>query len=206
MARVTPPLKAKGVFQLRAPFVADPKVAYTVQAIRTFEEIRVRGTDPMTLVYTPVGLTAAAYESDKLEGAVIITLMSATGAPMYVPDTYIESYPDMGNVNYSWLVCSVSLGPLPDAFDTSLLQQQIKSAVSDHIGVEPVVNIGKAALTEVVSSQTHAQLVAARNGAIKVRDTDRARALRAEALVQSQLERIQVLEQMVQRLQQAAET
>jgi hypothetical protein len=202
MARITPPLRVKGVFSLRAPFVANPSTAYTVQAIRTFEEIRARNSDPMTLVYEPAGLTKEAYQSDMAAGAVIVTLMSATEKPIYVPDTYIESYPNMGNVEYSWLVCSMSLGALPDSFDTTLLESQIKSVVADFIGVAPTVNIGKAKLNEVVTSEQHAQLLAARKGAITNRKTDRARALEAEALVAKQLLRIQALEQMIQSMQE----
>lgn len=194
MARITPPLRIKGVFSLRAPFNANPNVAYTVQAIRSFEEIRARNTDPLTLIYTPVGLLAADYESDIAAGAVIVTLMSATEKPIYVPDTYIDSYPDMGNLDYNWLVASVSLGSLPSSFDTTLLKSQLANVVAGFIGVAPTVNIGVAALTEVVSSETHAQLVAARKGAITMNTTDRARALKAEALVQNQLLKIQALE------------
>lgn len=206
MARVTPPLRIKGVFSLRAPFAANPNVAYTVQAIRSFEEIRARNTDPLTLIYTPAGLLKADYESDVAAGAVIITLMSATEKPIYVPDTYIDSYPDMGNIDYSWLIASVSLGPLPSTFDTSLLKGQIANVVAGYIGVAPVVNIGVAALTEVVSSETHAQLVAARKGAITMNRTDRARALQAEDLVQKQLIKIQTLEAYTLQLLEQIET
>lgn len=197
MARITPPLRVKGVFQLRTPFSASPSVAYTVTAIRTFEEIRARATDPMVLVYEPVGLTAADYAADIEAGAAIITLQSSTGAPIYVPDTYIESYPNMGNVNYSHLVCSASLGPLPDSFDTTLLAQVVSGAISDFIGVSPVVNIGRAELTTVVSSEQHTQLTAARQGSVNNRVTDRARALAAESLAASRLTKIQALEAMV---------
>jgi hypothetical protein len=194
MARITPPLRIKGVFSLRAPFSAKPGVAYTVQAIRSFEEIRARNSDPMTLVYGPAGLLKVHYDEDVAAGAAIVTLMSASEAPIYVPDTYIDSYPDMGNIEYSHLIASVSLGPLPSTFDTTLLKSQIANVVAGTIGVAPTVHIGVAALNELVSSETHAQLVAARKGAITIDNTDRSRALRAEDTVAKQALHIQTLE------------
>jgi hypothetical protein len=194
MSRITPPLRSKGIFSLRSPFVAKPGVAYTVQAIRTFEEIRARGSDVLELVYSPVGLSKSYYEADLAAGAVIVTLMAATEKPIYVPDTYIESYPDMGNIDYQWLIASISLGSLPSNFDTSLLKSQIENVVAGFIGVRGTCNIGLGALTESVSSETHAQLVAARKGAITMNNTDRARALKAEAVIAKQLIRIQELE------------
>jgi hypothetical protein len=194
MSRITPPLRSKGIFGLRSPFVAKPGVAYTVQAIRTFEEIRARGSDVLELVYSPVGLSKSYYDTDVAAGAVIVTLMSATDKPIYVPDTYIDSYPDMGNIDYRWLIASISLGSLPAGFDTSLLKNQIENVVAGFIGVQGTCNIGLGALTESVSSETHAQLVAARKGAITMNNTDRARALKAEAIIAEQLIRIHELE------------
>jgi hypothetical protein len=201
MPRITPPLSIKGTFTLRSPFVAKPGVAYTVQAIRSFAEIRARNSDPMTLIYTPVGLLKADYEMDLADDAAIITLMSPTEKPIYVPDTYINSYPNMGNVEYSWLIASVSLGALPSNFDTTLLKAQIANVVAGTIGVLPVVNIGMAEMTEVVSTETHLQLVAARKGAITMDNTDRSRTLKAEDTVAKQTVHIQTLETYILQLQ-----
>lgn len=201
MSRVTPPLRVKGTFQLRLPFVADPSTSYTVTAIRTFEEIRARSTDPMALVYTPVGLLPTDYALDVSDGAVIVTLMSANGKPIYVPDTYIVAYPDMGAIEYSHWVISASLGPLPSKFDTTLLEAQVAAVISDYIGVVPVINVGRAELLDVVSQTEHDQLQAAREGNIVNRKTDRARAIAAETLVAEQLLRIQALEQMITEMQ-----
>lgn len=148
----------------------------------------------MALVYTPIGLLKAHYEDDISNDAVIVTLMSGTEPPIYVPDTYIESYPNMGNIQYSWMIASVSLGPLPSAFDLTLLKANVASVVADTIGIVAQVNVGVAELTEVVSLETHKQLEATRKGHISISNTDRSRALAAEATNVAQALHIQTLE------------
>lgn len=206
MARVTPPMYAKGLFQLREPFVATSTVQYTVSAIRTFEEIRAKGDDPLALVYLPKSLTQADYQADVAQGAAVITLLSATEKPLYVPDTYILSYPNMGVVPYSWLVASLSLGMLPDSYDTSLLEEKLKGVVSDFIGVQPTVNIGRAATNRAVTDDEHVQLTATRQAAIKARDTDYAQASALQTTVNQQAERIQQLEAVILSYQNGTRT
>lgn len=206
MARVTPPMYAKGLFQLRDPFAATPTVQYTVSAIRTFEEIRAKGDDPLALVYLPRQLTAVEYQADVAAGAAVITLLSATEKPLYVPDTYILSYPNMGAVPYSWLVASASLGMLPDSYDTNLLAEKIKGVISDFIGVESTVNIGRAPTTSAVTDDEHVQLTAARQAAIKNRSTDYASVAQLQQVVASQTERIQQLEALILRYQDGSLT
>lgn len=169
MARVTPPIGANGIFQLRAPFSALTTVSYRVGAERTFEELLRDGEDALSLVYTPVGLTQTELDADKAAGALIVVLLSDTQAPIFVPDTYIDSYPDMGIVAHSWCVATISLGMLPDTMDTSGISKAIQEAVSDYTGVESTVQISKAPTTDVVTQAQYVQNVAARQAAIKNR-------------------------------------
>lgn len=163
--KLTPSPLVKGVFQLREPFFASPKVAFTVMAIRTFTEILARGTDPMVLVYNPVNLTYDDYQADIQEGALIVTLQSADGQTIYVPNTYILSYPDMGDVEYSQMIIAVSLGALPKSFDASLVAQAVSSTVADVVGVSPEVKVAQSPISETITNDEHVQLVAARRGA-----------------------------------------
>jgi len=196
--RITPPMNAKGLFLLAAPFVAKEDVTYMVSAIRTFEEIRADKEEPLDLVYRPVGLGETEYQADIAAGAQIIALLSSTEKPIYVPDTYILSYPNMGVVPYSWLVLSCSLGPLPDSYDPSVAIQTIQQELSDHTGVQDItVNVGRATYTDTITDDMHVQLTIARQAAITNNDTYLARALRAEALTQSQAEYIAQLEDII---------
>ncbi len=202
MARVTPPLNAKGLFTVAEPFqsLVLPSVSYTVTAVRSFTEIRQRGSDPLELIYTPVGLTRTAYDEDLRNECLVVTLQSESGKPIYIPDSYTTSYPNQGYVKYSHLVVSASLGALPDNFDTTLLKQVVGSVISDYIGVVPTVNVGKAGLSATLTDTQHQINETARQAAIQNRQTDRARAIAAEALVQQLQVKVQALQARIDQL------
>lgn len=171
MAKVTPPMEAKGLFILRLPFKATPTVAYWVGAHRSFDDLIAQGEDPMELVYTPVGLDAAAYAADKAAGAYILTLFSATEKPIHVPDTYVESYPDMGVIPHSWMVVSASCGMLPDTYDTAALTQAVSDAITEHCGIPAQVFVARAPVTSAITQAQYVQNLNARQAAITNRDS-----------------------------------
>lgn len=197
MARLTPSLGTKGLFELRAPFELVPGVEYHVAAVRSLEEVRVLDTDPLTRIYLNNGLSKTDYESDRVAGASIVTLLAVNQAPVYVPDTYIVSFPSNDMVPYSRLVLTSNLGPLPTDFDTSLIEAKVKAALSDILGVEPPVRFGQLPFTGVITHDQHKALQTARAAAIKNRTTDHAKVLDYETLIFEQRERIQMLEQML---------
>lgn len=197
MTHVIPPLNAKGLFTVRAPFVVSKSSEYTVSAIRSFEEIRAQGLNPLELIYVPVGLTEAEYQADVADNAAIVTLTSKTQKPLYIPDTYIEGLPVTTSVPYSWLIASVSLGPFPDSYDTALLVEKVSGVVSDFIGVVPEVTIGRAPTTDVVTPEQHEKLTQTRQSYVKMRETDRATVIKQQAIIDAQKERITLLEQLL---------
>ena len=50
----TPPLRARGRYVLRNPWVANPGKLYTNMAIRTFEDVYELGTDVYETYYVPM--------------------------------------------------------------------------------------------------------------------------------------------------------
>lgn len=169
--RNTPPMSISGAFILREPFTTDVNGSYTVVAVRTYDELIARGQDPLKLVYEPVELGGTAYAADKAEGALIVCLRSSTGILLYVPDTYIESYPSMGSVKYSRLVIGVSMGMWPDERDLTDISQTITESVKAKIGVEPTLFISRASTSDYVTESKHAQLVTARLNAVENTET-----------------------------------
>lgn len=180
---MTPPLLTKGRYTLISPFVAIPTNLYTCVAIRTFEECREAGINVLDLYYLPLGLTNVEYSRDLNAKATLITLFSDDLKPLYVPDTYIESYPNLGQVNYNHVVLSVSLSSVPDFLDFSNLKLLMSSLVSDVTGVVPKVAIHKAASKGVITPEQHETIEVARVAAITHRTTDRAELLKANAKV-----------------------
>jgi hypothetical protein len=202
MARITPPLGTKGLFSLRIPFTALANIVYRVGAERTFEEMISQGLDPMALVYTPVGLSTTDYDADKVAGAAVITLLSDTQKPLYVPDTYIDSYPNMDVVPHQRVVMAADLGMLPDTYDFTRAMAAYGKAISDDIGVVPTIMLCVAPTADAITQEQYVQNLAARNAAIKNRTTDYAKVLvlqdQVASLTQSNAELVTVIEQLQQ--------
>jgi uncharacterized protein (DUF885 family) len=139
--------------------------------------------DVYATYYQPLGLAQSVYAADLAAGAALITLANDYAAPVYVPSTYITSYPDMGNVVYNHVVLSTSLGSLPDGVALDGVQEQIRTAVAAVIGVDPTVLVHTAPIKGVVSSAQHQDYEAARNAAITNRTTNASTILALQAQI-----------------------
>lgn len=195
----TPPLHAKGVYALKVPFadLMAAGVIYECIAIRSFNDFLDAGQKVFETVYAPRGLTTTEYNADKAAKANIITLASPSHPTIHVPDTYIDSYPNLGNVAYKIPVLAIELGPIPDTTDLSFLAAQVSSLVSDTIGAENTVNVVSAPSTGVVTADEHAALETARQAAITNRTTDRAKVIDLTAQLAAAQDKISGLEQII---------
>jgi hypothetical protein len=185
----TPPLRARGRYVLRNPWVANPGKLYTNMAIRTFEDVYELGTDVYETYYVPMGLangtvvggTPFSFATERNLQPNIITLEADDGEIIYVPDTFIQSYPNMGEVKYSHVILAVTLGALPDNNDLSYVKDEIQSLVAQIYGVNATVQEARAPSTGNPTAIEHEALEAARAAAITLLETDRAKALRLQA-------------------------
>ena len=201
MARNTPPLHAKGVYTLLAPWTSISDTLYECIAIRSIADFVARGEDAFTRFYAPQGLTQTDYDNDVAEGVHIVTLQSLTSAMVFVPDTYIESFPDLTGVEYKRIVLSVELGPLPDSVDLVFLKTAMAATASDITGVEATVIEHVAPYAGVISADQHVLNEAVRQAAITNRTTDRARVLQQQIVIDAQVAKIHALEQLIIQLQ-----
>lgn len=197
MASTVPPIGTRGRYELESPFSADGDVLYTCGAIRSFKDIENSGKRVYETYYEPFDLAESDYRTDRDNDELIVTLLSGSQAPIYVPSSYIRSYPDQSQRNYQHVVLSASVGPLPDDMDLTFAEDQVASALSDVIGLTPDVNVNVMPLTESVSPEEHESREAAREAAIDNRTTDRARRLELEDQVNRQAQRLEFLEQLV---------
>lgn len=178
---MTPPLLAKGIYQVKAPFSLQPGALYTCQAIRSFKDLSDAGVDVLASYYTPVGLDQAALTADQQAGANIITLMSDTAPTVHLPDSYISAYPNLGNVAYSNVVLALSLGPLPDALDLTFAKQQVAEAAASVVGVEVTVTALVAPSAGVVTQEQADSAETARQAAITNSTSDAAKLAQLQA-------------------------
>lgn len=110
----TPPIDVVGAFTVRAPFQVIQGENYHCQSIRGFQEIEVIGDDVYESFYAPHSIPRSRYELDAKNNINIVTLLSDNDSPIFIPSSYILSFPKTTFVPYSRTFLTVDLGLLPD--------------------------------------------------------------------------------------------
>ncbi|QKE54448.1 hypothetical protein ACSA002_1340 [Salmonella phage vB_SalM_SA002] len=175
-SNIVPPLLLAGLWTLKEPFKVTPNTKYTVEAVRTFDEMLRLNVDIVERVYAPVGLDKSAYESDVLALAKIVSLTAPGQTTVYVPSTYIERMPDDTAVSYDFVVLSIPLGAVPTTLIDQMQQtmDEVKSTISDLIGITPEVNVSIAPSAGTVTVEQHRINEENRLNTIKRRTTEHA--------------------------------
>jgi len=196
---LTPPVGASGLFRLASPFEQDliPGVNYTCIAVRKFADIQKLGIDPYATFYVPNGLAESIYVTDVANGECIVTLRSNGGAFLYVPTSYILSYPNMGGIPYTAIVLGVSLGAIPNYVDLTAVKVAIANVVHDMFGVTPQIQQAAISETKNMSIADANAIESARLAEITNNQTDRAMYLAAQAQLTAALAKIQELESYI---------
>lgn len=201
MAKMTPAMHAKGLFQLKAPWPAQLQAIYEVIAIRSFTDFIKKGESVYDLFYRPLNLSQQDFDNDAAEGAHIVTLRSSTAATIFVPDTYILSYPALDTVTYTRIVLSVDLGPLPANVALDHLKTTLASAASDITGNVATVKEHAVPYAAIVTESEHATLESVRQAAVTNRTIDRARVLEQQTIIDAQAAMISDLQDAIVALQ-----
>lgn len=136
-----PEVGATGVYSLTAPFdtLLVANASYSCLAVRQLEDIIAAGGDPYQQYYAPQSISQDQYKSDLNERVCIVTLQASSGAVVYVPSSYIKSFPAKGGVPYTNLMLAVDLGAMPDYVDLTFLKQQIANLVKTTVGLTNVL-------------------------------------------------------------------
>lgn len=196
MAR--PPIYARGLYELDSPWTADASTVYVCNSIRSFDDLLERNIDPFTAYYEPKGLTRSVYEQDADAATTIVTLISEDESEViYVPDSYIRSFPDQGEIPYHHVVMSVDFGALPEYLGLDFMKQQLATAASEVLGTSANVELHIAPSTGVVTPDEHNTLEAARQANISRTQTDQARLLECQEQTQALVARIRDLESFI---------
>lgn len=178
---IVPPLNIAGQFTVKAPFTLVEGVSYQVIAQREFRDLIINNVDIFDRYYSPWGISQADYENDVKNGAVLITLFSDDAATVYVPSTYILSYPDLSATTFRHRVLSVSLGAVPDSMALDDFVSKLAALTSDVVGVVPTVTQHSVSLSMAVSTDAANAFEAARQARIKDRTSEHAQLLAAKA-------------------------
>lgn len=161
--RITPTINTVGVFKVEKPFFVESKRVYEVVAIREFDDIWLQGGDVYEEYYKPNGLSEEIYERDVKLGATIVTLKSKVGN-VYIPDTFIESFPKLGYLNYKHVILSVDIGAVSDDINLDALINDLKELASKHVGVTATVKKHTAPTTNALTRDEVKSLEKQRQG------------------------------------------
>lgn len=166
---VTPPIYAEGIFTCYPPFDSkvDINTVYVVEAIRSFPEMERRDRDVFAEIYQPAELSEAIYNEDADAHAAIVTLKSTDGTLVFIPNTYIESYPGMAGLDYSRNVVVLDVGMIPATIDLALLKKDLLDVVVKNVGAAVEVTIDKMRYEGNVTHEEHVKLETARRLAIR---------------------------------------
>ena len=199
MLRMTPPMHARGTFTCTAPWDAlvISDTIYEVVGLRTFADMESRTISVKLEVYEANNVSEEIYLRDLDLNCLIVSLQDDKGQMVYIPDSHIISFPDMGSRNYHHVVLSVSLGPLPEVVVLDSLLERMAEVVVGSIGSTADINVNVVPYTKAVSSADHEALEIARNNAIVNRETDYALLLRKTEEYDDMHARYLVLEQLV---------
>lgn len=195
--RHTPPMECFGIFLLEDPWLADPAKCYRVRAIRNFNDLRAKNILPYELAYKPYGATQALADEDEANDVCIVSLFAEDGTVIYVPDSRIVSYPNMGNHVYRHVVLSISLSAIPDGLSLEWLKTKLAEDVTEIVGVSSTVIAAEAPVTDTVSEENHQRMEAARTGAKKAQVTTAAQLAIAKNQLSSLTQKYKDLEAVV---------
>lgn len=191
-----PAIGSKGCYTLLAPFdtLISPKRIYTCQAVRSLHDWVIDGKDPFKQIYEPVGLTEQTFNNDLKNGVSIVTLIGDGGETLYIPNSYIQSYPIYDGVKYVGRALSVPLGILPEDVDISTLKSMIVQLVHDVLGIDITVTDVITSGSVNVSQADHNAIVTLRNNNKTLNKSYRMQYLEATALVSKLQSQMQLLE------------
>lgn len=166
-----PPIHTAGVYLVYEPFQISNTAVYKCTAIRGFEELQLRNIDVFKTYYKPKGLSETIYQEDANMGASIVVLEGADLTELYIPSTYIKSYPGGDGLAYVNKIIVMDLGLMMADVPTSHIEVLLKDIVKQHVGVETEVKTVSVPYIGSVSHETGVEMERIRIAAIRANKT-----------------------------------
>lgn len=196
---ILPTIGSSGYYELRPPLDSQvvPGERYTCQAVRRISDYLANNEDIKTDVYQKLGLPDSEWESDSTIDQYIVSLQSDKGHWLYIPASYIVTYPITNGVPYRAVMIAVSLPSMPADRDLTFLETDIRNLISDSLGVVPVIKQVETSRVVLVADAVHTTKQMERDMLSSGRVTDRARFMQIQQDYQVALTKIQALEQYI---------
>lgn len=196
----TPPINATGVYIVREPFVVEKDAIYKCEGIQGFESLEHQAVDVFISHYAPFGLTEEDFERDSQVGVDIVWLLSDEAEPVVIPSSYIEEFPQAGDVDYRQFFITMNLGPLPAGTSLTYLEGELVDRVKAEVGVTPQIRTVTNNIAGQISVDEHEQLSAVRQAMKEVEPSNQQRFITAIKELVAQRKKTQLLEEEIDRL------
>lgn len=200
----TPSLYASGKWVLLSPWTADPNVTYTCHAIRTFEDIEKIGDNVYERFYkpyiqegVPINGTPFSFATERAKKPNIITLISGDNRIIYVPDTFIGTFPNASEIVYNQVVVAVPLGLLPTGYDVTYIKSELVTKVKTLLGVDVVPTVGYLPTLTNPSYDEHQRLESNRVTAIRNTESTETLLIKERERTTSLQARVDMLEDLL---------
>lgn len=165
---LTPEVGATGKYKYKAPFdtLGNNQTEFTCQSVRTLTDCLSVGENAYNKYYKPHGLTEDQFQEDVKGGASIVGLQAATGAWLYIPNSFLLSYPDISGVRYVTMVIAADIGAIPETMDLSVIMTEVQDILNSRLGIKPDVRGVVTSQPALVSYDDHERLENVRQNAI----------------------------------------
>lgn len=196
---VIPTIGSSGIFVLKTPLdnLITSSEKYTCLALRKITEYIANNEDVKDIAYIQNGLTESDYNIDYMNNVIIVSLQSETGHWLYIPSTYIESYPLTNGIAYRAVMIGVSLPSIPANKDLSSIEASISNLIVDNLGITPIVKTVETSRVVLISKELHEETELERNIVINNTTTDTARYNKLLQEHQDALDKIAALETFI---------
>ena len=195
----TPPINALGQYVVRPPFNIPAGAIYKCEAINGFEALEKDGINVFSKFYTPFGISQDIFNTDRINGIDIVTLISSTHPTVILPSSFIVSFPNITAIPYNNVFLVMDLGILPDKTELRAGIDYCKEVIEDFHGVTPTVQVVAHPIAGLIDSSQHEALVNARIAKMKERDTVYKQFQDAQVKIAAQQQRINLLEAELRR-------
>ena len=193
---VIPSLGMSGYFKLKTPFNSSlvENERYTCRAVRGIGDYLANNEDIYTNIYKANGLTETEFNSDCASGMYIVSLQSTKGQWIYLPASYILSFPITNGVEYHNLMIGISLGAVPTTKDISAVKTNLRNVIYDQLGIEPEIKEVQISKAVLIPQEQHETIETIRTSRITQQMSASSKVTKLESDLDTALEKIKILE------------
>lgn len=172
----------QGKFELASPYTnaIQPNAQYTIRSIRTLSSVIASGINPQDAFYTPFNVTDTLYLADLQADVCIITLQSTAGDWVHVPQSFIQTLPNLEGVSYRPLALVAPLGLVRDDKDLNNLFTAVNKTILDQLGVQSQAAAVAVGAAELVSQTEDTRITLEREARVTYSSSEAARYVKLE--------------------------